>query len=437
MAAPQQFSLRWNNYSQHIVTALDDLRADDELTDVTLSCDGQRLKAHKVLLAACSSFFRDTFKDNPCKHPIIIIKGVSFTDLEAVVTFMYNGTVNVSQDRLQTFLSAAELLQIKGLTDVNDKDEPAKKRPAHSAGTSALNHNSSLSHSASRSGTPDNVQRPPSPKRKRAAVDTFPNNDGASTSSGAFGATPNNVGSPATSVDRGSNGTGGSGGLNSSAVAGSQGDADERDPFQPKVSIKYEDEQDDEEYDEKANMSSEDNDNSMQDMMCNVEPGSIGSFMGGTGTGIGTSGTDSSHGRSRSLAAWTGLLENDDDGDFLEVDEDDFEGNEDEDEEGGNWGIRGLPLRDPNQPHRPPNWKRGEGGPHKCPLCDKTFLRISSLRDHKKSHYGTRTKVRPLLGVVTKAWLTLGVTQCHICQKLLSTVANLKNHYIAVHMQVN
>lgn len=62
MTAPQQFSLRWNNYSQHIVTALDDLRADDELTDVTLSCEGQRLKAHKVLLAACSSFFRDTFK---------------------------------------------------------------------------------------------------------------------------------------------------------------------------------------------------------------------------------------------------------------------------------------------------------------------------------------------------------------------------------------
>lgn len=39
---------------------------------------------------------------------------------------MYNGQVNVSQDRLQTFLAAAELLQIKGLTDVNDKDEPAK-----------------------------------------------------------------------------------------------------------------------------------------------------------------------------------------------------------------------------------------------------------------------------------------------------------------------
>lgn len=65
MAAPtQQFSLKWNNYSHHIVNALEELRVDDELTDVTLSCDGRRIKAHKVLLSACSVFFKETFKVN-------------------------------------------------------------------------------------------------------------------------------------------------------------------------------------------------------------------------------------------------------------------------------------------------------------------------------------------------------------------------------------
>lgn len=122
--------------------------------------------------------------------------------------------------------------------------------------------------------------RPPSPKRKRAAVDTFSSTEGAS-STGAFGTTSNNIGSPTTSLEGGSNGTGGSGGLNSSSIGlgGIQGDPDDRDPFQPKVSIKYEDEHEDEDYDEKANMSSEDNDNSMQEMMCNVEPGSIGKYL--------------------------------------------------------------------------------------------------------------------------------------------------------------
>jgi len=56
---------------------------------------------------------------------VIILKGVSFTDLEAVVAFMYNGQVNVTQERLPSFLATAELLQIKGLTDMNDRGADA------------------------------------------------------------------------------------------------------------------------------------------------------------------------------------------------------------------------------------------------------------------------------------------------------------------------
>lgn len=33
---------------------------------------------------------------------------------------MYNGQVNVTQERLSCFLQTAEMLQIKGLTDMND-----------------------------------------------------------------------------------------------------------------------------------------------------------------------------------------------------------------------------------------------------------------------------------------------------------------------------
>jgi hypothetical protein len=58
----QQFSLRWNNYSTHITNALDDLRAEDELTDVTLCAEGNKIRAHKLLLSACSTFFRETFR---------------------------------------------------------------------------------------------------------------------------------------------------------------------------------------------------------------------------------------------------------------------------------------------------------------------------------------------------------------------------------------
>ncbi|CAL8087931.1 unnamed protein product [Orchesella dallaii] len=163
MAAAQQFSLRWNNYSQHIVTALEELRVDDELTDVTLSCEGQRVKAHKLLLSACSVFFKETFKENPCKHPIIILKGVSFADLQAVIQFMYNGQVNVTQERLPSFLQTAEILQIKGLTDSanSDKEETptaTKKRPQTFPAQAS---------SVVDSIRQDSDSRPPTPKRKR------------------------------------------------------------------------------------------------------------------------------------------------------------------------------------------------------------------------------------------------------------------------------
>ncbi|XP_073988019.1 zinc finger and BTB domain-containing protein 24-like isoform X2 [Rhodnius prolixus] len=115
MASNQQFSLRWNNYVQHITHVFDSLRDEENLVDVTLCCEGKKLRAHKVLLSACSGYFREIFKENPCQHPVIIFQNVKYEDLEALVCFMYKGEVNVNQEGLSSFLSTAELLEVKGL----------------------------------------------------------------------------------------------------------------------------------------------------------------------------------------------------------------------------------------------------------------------------------------------------------------------------------
>ncbi|XP_014488009.1 PREDICTED: protein tramtrack, beta isoform-like isoform X4 [Dinoponera quadriceps] len=122
MGSSQQFSLRWNNYLKHITCAFDTLRTDEDLVDVTLSCEGKRIRAHKMLLSACSTYFRDLFKENPCQHPIIIFRNVKFDDLAALVDFMYQGEVNVVQEQLASFLTTAELLAVQGLTDGTGKD---------------------------------------------------------------------------------------------------------------------------------------------------------------------------------------------------------------------------------------------------------------------------------------------------------------------------
>ncbi|XP_059060511.1 zinc finger and BTB domain-containing protein 49-like [Achroia grisella] len=122
-----QFSLRWNNYVTHVTEAFNVLRFENDLVDVTLCCDGGKIKAHKMLLSACSSYFKQIFKENPCQHPVIIFRNFKFEDLNAIVNFMYHGEVNIFQEQLESFLITAELLEVKGLTD-NIEDESPKSQ---------------------------------------------------------------------------------------------------------------------------------------------------------------------------------------------------------------------------------------------------------------------------------------------------------------------
>lgn len=50
---------------------------------------------------------------------IVFLKDVSHSALKDLIQFMYCGEVNVKQDALPAFISTAEALQIKGLTDVS------------------------------------------------------------------------------------------------------------------------------------------------------------------------------------------------------------------------------------------------------------------------------------------------------------------------------
>ncbi|ROT79276.1 putative zinc finger and BTB domain-containing protein 12-like isoform X2 [Penaeus vannamei] len=117
VGSDMQFCLRWNNFGTTMTAALHSLHEGGDFVDVTLAADGVQLKAHKLVLSACSPYFRDILKNNPCQHPVIILRDVPIEDLEAVLAFMYEGQVNVSQTRLHTFMKLAEALQVRGLTD--------------------------------------------------------------------------------------------------------------------------------------------------------------------------------------------------------------------------------------------------------------------------------------------------------------------------------
>ncbi|XP_015120109.1 broad-complex core protein isoforms 1/2/3/4/5 isoform X1 [Diachasma alloeum] len=131
MVDTQHFCLRWNNYQSSITSAFENLRDDEDFVDVTLACDGKSLKAHRVVLSACSPYFRELLKSTPCKHPVIVLQDVAFSDLHALVEFIYHGEVNVHQRSLSSFLKTAEVLRVSGLTqqaDATERDELSQVR---------------------------------------------------------------------------------------------------------------------------------------------------------------------------------------------------------------------------------------------------------------------------------------------------------------------
>ncbi|XP_065335227.1 protein bric-a-brac 2-like isoform X4 [Cloeon dipterum] len=121
MSSSQRFCLRWNNHQSNMLSVFEQLLQDESFVDVTLAVEGLYLKAHKMVLSACSPYFQTLFVNNPDKHPIVFLKDVPFADMRSLLDFMYKGEVSVDQERLTAFLKVAESLRIKGLTEVNEE----------------------------------------------------------------------------------------------------------------------------------------------------------------------------------------------------------------------------------------------------------------------------------------------------------------------------
>jgi len=147
--ASEKFCLRWNDFESNISVAFRELREEKDFFDVTLACDDSQVQAHKVILSACSPFFRNILRRNPHQHPLLYLKGVKYKELLSVLNFMYQGEVNVAQEELNSFLAVAEDLRVKGLTQNN-------------SGTSS----SSTDHASKQRAPSPKISRPPAPPER-------------------------------------------------------------------------------------------------------------------------------------------------------------------------------------------------------------------------------------------------------------------------------
>ena len=124
----EKFCLQWNDFKENIKSAFENLREVKNFSDVTLVCeDGQKVEAHKVILAASSPFFQKLLGTAKHANPLIFMRKVKYEDLLAIIDFLYLGEANIFQDNLDSFLAIADELQLKGLVGkVNENVEEDK-----------------------------------------------------------------------------------------------------------------------------------------------------------------------------------------------------------------------------------------------------------------------------------------------------------------------
>jgi len=124
--AAGRYNLSWN-YEERCATMFEaflNIQQREDYSDVTLVTeDDQVMKAHRVILGACSSFFGNIFQKTNTRDLCLYLPGIVQKDLQAILDFVYNGQTDIPADSLDTFTKAADQLRIKGLAAVDPVEE--------------------------------------------------------------------------------------------------------------------------------------------------------------------------------------------------------------------------------------------------------------------------------------------------------------------------
>lgn len=107
---------RFINQGSGLSSAFAQMYKDETLVDVTLSCGDHQIHAHRLVLSACSPYFRNMFEKqaNPFHYPIVNIDNIYIEDMKLVLEFMYRGEVMIPHDRLANVLRCATSLEVEG-----------------------------------------------------------------------------------------------------------------------------------------------------------------------------------------------------------------------------------------------------------------------------------------------------------------------------------
>jgi len=118
MEPPMQSLLVVPDYSSGLLTSIRDLFQQGSLCDYTIVVDGERLAAHRLILASVSDYFRAMLAADmmEAQQHEVELKGVTGRAMSTLLDFAYCGELRLCLDTITEVLAAANYLQMAAAT---------------------------------------------------------------------------------------------------------------------------------------------------------------------------------------------------------------------------------------------------------------------------------------------------------------------------------
>uniref|UniRef100_A0A0A1X9B2 Kelch-like protein 17 n=3 Tax=Zeugodacus cucurbitae TaxID=28588 RepID=A0A0A1X9B2_ZEUCU len=99
--------------------AINQMRNNTQLCDVSLEVGGETIQAHKVVLASVSPYFYAMFNDDMLERNqgAVRLHDVDVTALRQLIDYTYTGEITITEDNVQVLLPASSLLQIHSVRE--------------------------------------------------------------------------------------------------------------------------------------------------------------------------------------------------------------------------------------------------------------------------------------------------------------------------------
>ena len=117
--------LNWDSHStQHqIIRNLKQIWNDQSFTDVTLAFDDEvKIQANRTLLAAISPVLRGATKSVIGHNSCIFLFGLESSSVKSLLEFVYREEISIEKNKLENFLSTAQILKINGFIEPNEAE---------------------------------------------------------------------------------------------------------------------------------------------------------------------------------------------------------------------------------------------------------------------------------------------------------------------------